>query len=591
MSIRTRALAAVAALLLPVAITAAPAAAAPQSGLTNMGFEQGMTGWQTGTVVQQVTVTGPDGFNSPYEGASMARLGTPKFSGQPIGPNELYQDFVVDSPSESFVYNVFTYDYTGFDEFRFSLQVVDPATGEILAAHQQGAWGSGTSLKTTGWQFVSLNLGAHMGKTVRLLFSAGGTLDTLYSLWAYLDSADSGAPPDVATAPTGGAQTGSVTTDPQTGQITVSMVAWDKSPLTLNTIASCPNGSTPSAVTLLLNGAQYPMSPTGGGGYGVTLSAGQVQDGVLAVSVVCGAQTFVDAVGQIQLFDPSGFLTDAVTGAPVAGASVTLFVVPGWTAETAPDSDPTTCQSNATKPAAGWNQPAPTTGFVQANPYAVPQMMSPKVNPFISTPTGYYGWDVAAGCYFVRVAKPGYQTLTSPVVGVPTEVTDLHLKLTPVAVPSATCGGQPATIVITTPNQVTMGTEGKDVIVGTNGADTIFGLGGNDIICGLGGNDVIDAGAGADVVYGGAGADTLLGGIGNDILFGQQQNDYLNGGGGNDFLFGGGQNDKLDGHTHDDVLVGGSGDDELIGNYGTDDCRGGPGIDTAETCEIISGVP
>jgi hypothetical protein len=55
----------------------------------------------------------------------------------------------------------------------------------------------------------------------------------------------------------------------------------------------------------------------------------------------------------------------------------------------------------------------------------------PEKNPFVTAQDGYYGWDVAAGCWFVQVSRPGYQDLVSPVVGVPTEVTDLDLQLTP----------------------------------------------------------------------------------------------------------------------------------------------------------------
>src|SRR5690606_32306788 len=52
-------------------------------------------------------------------------------------------------------------------------------------------------------------------------------------------------------------------------------------------------------------------------------------------------------------------------------------------------------------------------------------------NPFVTNDIGYYGWDVAEGCWYVVVEAEGYDTLTSPVVGVPPEVTDLHLALTP----------------------------------------------------------------------------------------------------------------------------------------------------------------
>ncbi len=82
--------------------------------------------------------------------------------------------------------------------------------------------------------------------------------------------------------------------------------------------------------------------------------------------------------------------------------------------------------------------------------------MDPKVNPFITNSVGYYGWNVAEGCWYVVVEADGYNTLTSPVVGVPTEVTDLHLALTP-----ETSGPVDTTAPVIAPDVVgTLGTNG-----------------------------------------------------------------------------------------------------------------------------------
>jgi len=70
-------------------------------------------------------------------------------------------------------------------------------------------------------------------------------------------------------------------------------------------------------------------------------------------------------------------------------------------------------------------------------------MIDPAVNPQITTAQGRYGWNVAAGCWYVVVAKTGYNTLTSPVVGVPPEVTDLDLQLVPIAQPQPQPQPQP----------------------------------------------------------------------------------------------------------------------------------------------------
>ena len=53
------------------------------------------------------------------------------------------------------------------------------------------------------------------------------------------------------------------------------------------------------------------------------------------------------------------------------------------------------------------------------------------MNPQQTDLDGRYGWDVVTGCWYVTVAATGYAALTSPVVGVPPEVTDLDLALTP----------------------------------------------------------------------------------------------------------------------------------------------------------------
>jgi hypothetical protein len=59
------------------------------------------------------------------------------------------------------------------------------------------------------------------------------------------------------------------------------------------------------------------------------------------------------------------------------------------------------------------------------------QQISPTINPQITGSDGRYAWDVVEGCWYVTVAARGYQTLVSPVVGVPPAVTDLNFKLSP----------------------------------------------------------------------------------------------------------------------------------------------------------------
>ena len=160
------------------------------ASLTNMGFEAGLDGWTLGYQTEGIEVSGADEFTSPWEGQAMARVGSSQASSgpaQPRGPNLLCQDFVATQDSESFAFNIFTYDYTGFDEFRFDVAVV-AQDGEVLASYSQGAWGQGTSLKTSGWRGASIDTSGHIGETLRLVISSGGTQDSLYAFWAYLDS-------------------------------------------------------------------------------------------------------------------------------------------------------------------------------------------------------------------------------------------------------------------------------------------------------------------------------------------------------------------------------------------------------------------
>ena len=159
--------------------------------LINMGWETGeLTGWERGTVVDNIEVTTGDQFTFPYSGEYMVKIGSMVNSSsvnQPMGDNLLYQDFVVNSTELTFYYNLFTYDYTGYDEFTYEL--TDLETGDSIISYSQDAWGpSGDiTLKNTGWQKVTVNLSEHQGKELRIQFNVAGTKDTLYATWGYID--------------------------------------------------------------------------------------------------------------------------------------------------------------------------------------------------------------------------------------------------------------------------------------------------------------------------------------------------------------------------------------------------------------------
>ncbi len=183
---------------------------------------------------------------------------------------------------------------------------------------------------------------------------------------------------------------------------------------------------------------------------------------------------------------------------------------------------------------------------------------------------------------------------------------------------SLRCGGLAPTIVAGASEVTVLGTSGPDVIVGSVGTTTIRGGGGNDTICAPSGAVALYGGQGADMLRGGGGPNHLVGGAGNDVLTGRGGDDRLIGGRGDDRLKGNQGADRLVGGVGDDTLVGrggpdhvvgglgddvtkggggndrvlgGAGDDRVVGGFGRDHCNGGAGLDTASSCEVLSGIP
>ena len=177
--------------------------------------------------------------------------------------------------------------------------------------------------------------------------------------------------------------------------------------------------------------------PPGSGAYVGVIPGVSVEDNaVVAVSFNCrGFPTFTVALGSVQLFDPSGAVTDALTGEPVQGAQVVLFHIPGWR----PDAGGETreCRTVDTRSGDTWdNEPAADVHLGAAlNSTIDADLINPDVNPQRTDAAGRYGWDVAEGCYYVLVAAVGYEERISPIVVVPPAVTDLDLKLMPLVAP------------------------------------------------------------------------------------------------------------------------------------------------------------
>ena len=77
-----------------------------------------------------------------------------------------------------------------------------------------------------------------------------------------------------------------------------------------------------------------------------------------------------------------------------------------------------------------WSQAAPTELGIVVDPDV--KYISPLTSFQMTNSVGHYGWYVPEGCWYVKVKFEGYAPLVSPLVGVPTDVTDLDLELTAV---------------------------------------------------------------------------------------------------------------------------------------------------------------
>ncbi|HWC14579.1 MAG TPA: thrombospondin type 3 repeat-containing protein, partial [Actinomycetota bacterium] len=641
-------------------------ASSTNATLTNSGFESGLTGWTVGqTTTEGVQVVSSDTFGgvtvTPNEGSSMLRLAeshNDNSTAQPRGPNAVCQRFTItqDMLQMRFAYNVFTFDYSGYDRLIFEVRVLenvsDPNDDRVLRRIDSQAWGSGTALKTTGWQAQQVNFTqADVGKTAQLLFSAGGSSDELFATWAYIDASTGNEPAPMASVAPGGvtSSTGTLQTNGLQGDPVITMPSGNKSDITLSFPVTCPAGATlvveeGKPHLLLIPTGQTPQTfalvPNGSGQFVAMIPAAQVASGDLVVVADCqkGSQTISvsEKVAEIMLYDPAGTITNANTGAPISGATVTLYKMPdSWTPEQVADDDPTTCQSNLTKPEGqAWSQQLTPQQQALATVATDVTEMEPDVNPWTTGPDGKYAWDVAEGCWFVVVQRSGFQTKVSPVVGVPPAVTDLHLALTPVTTsgggggggggtqpsptptptksptptptptPTATQspGPQPSPKPTSTPtppeprptisrgdaraacgDAAYRGTRtriagGGVLVVGTADDDSLVGSGGDDIICGLGGHDALRGRGGNDRLDGDGGRDALIGGRGSDVLTGNAGRDSLKGNRGRDTLRGGRGPDTLQGGAHADVLKGGGGDDILRGWTGDDVLDGGAGV-------------
>ncbi len=242
---------------------------------------------------------------------------------------------------------------------------------------------------------------------------------------------------------------GNVAYDPNTGHFTIRTSRQNNGDTQLiisSGCITCPNGIVPSNAHLELRYVgdstvlqSYPVTfDSSSNTYGATITAGDLNalfdptGGHTSIEVYlvwdCAGVRMEKFLGTIEIYDPSGVITDLHTGQPIEGATVALFHVPDWEARTSPsDTDLSSCESNLSRNGQPWSQEAPTDQGMAADPDL--SLMSPAAPEQITGSDGHYGWDVGPGCWYVQVSAPGYATKVSPVVGIPSAVTDLDMAL------------------------------------------------------------------------------------------------------------------------------------------------------------------
>lgn len=473
-----------------VLVLAGVAFAVVPSGLQNGSFEQDLSGWDATTVrggvystapvepasctvPNGVCVVGTDHFTvrddvykpdrnitvAPLDGTKMVRLGGPFHDAdetQPIEQYRLEQTFTVDPahPILALNYNVFTWDYKGFDDLFFRVTLTDE-NGATITNERQGSFGVGVSLKTTGWRPTHIDLSGYEGQQVHLKIVSGGTADMLFGFWSYIDAGMVAAPPvgtpkpaPVMYPPSAGGGEVPIDSfdDGNTGQTWLAIPASAPSkfpsncmPLTFDVPISA-GGGTVSNANLILDpksgaAASSPLAdPNNDGIWTGTISC--VKSGELFVSYDLtengNTQSFSVPLGGLVLIDPAGIVYDkqAFDAAKAAGhtdaEARAAAAIPGAQVRL----------QRCTTDSGG------CTNVLSGDPG-----IAPHVNPEVTGSDGQFQWDVSAGHYRVVVTKAGYDTATGSILAVPPAVTDAHVAMTktPSPSPPPTHGDPPPT--------------------------------------------------------------------------------------------------------------------------------------------------
>lgn len=160
----------------------------------NGGFESDLSGWSA--IGDVSIITGSENGVTPYD-SKMARIGTntsdPSVDGNSIDVNILSQDISHLTEGNGvqaigFWYNFATYeDGLGFDNPGFMVFVGDKMVHQVWSDDVQTD-GDTSTLETTGWRFLSINVADASDPTLTLAFYSGNTGDLSVQSIVYVDN-------------------------------------------------------------------------------------------------------------------------------------------------------------------------------------------------------------------------------------------------------------------------------------------------------------------------------------------------------------------------------------------------------------------
>jgi len=149
--------------------------------VTNGNFESGLTGWQTEGEVNLITAS--DGYETPYSGSNMVRIGHLVDDGNLVWENKLRQEIDSGAKNLSFYYNFYSFDSLGFDEPGIMVRLNDYNVFWLSA----GDLTSG-SPGFSGWNQFSFDLRGISDPVLEIIFYSGNTFDRQNQSWVYIDN-------------------------------------------------------------------------------------------------------------------------------------------------------------------------------------------------------------------------------------------------------------------------------------------------------------------------------------------------------------------------------------------------------------------